>query len=328
MTFDLLKAGKRLAGALAATVLSASALAQQAFPSKPVTLVVPFAAGGTLDVFARKLGQSLSAKWGQTVLVENKPGSSEVIGVQRLLSSAPDGHTIMLAGALSFTLNQMTFDKPAYDPADLQPVTRMFNINLAFVVPAQGSPASFKEMVEQSKEKGNLMFGSAGGVGGQLHLAYMSVVNESGAKFDFVPYNGIAPTMQDMLGGRVHAMLANVAPPIGPQLEAGTVKALAFGGQTRSKKFPDVPTFRELGYPDVNAAFYTGLAVPKGTPMPVVEQIAADVRSVLMDPAFARENLEPNGIEVVADTPAEFAAYLAKDTEVKRAQLKQAGLLK
>lgn len=302
--------------------------AGETFPSKPVTLIVPFAPGGTLDVFSRNLGQALSKSWGQSVIVENKPGSSEMLGVQRLLSAPPDGHTILVAGALSFTLNQLTFEELSYDPDKLEPVTRMFNVNLAWIVPEENAPDSFSDFVEQSKQKGNFMFGSAGGVGGQLHLAYLDVVSESGAVLDFVPYNGIAPTLQDLLGGRVNAVLAGVAPPVGAHIESGRVKALAVGGQSRSKRFPDIPTFREIGYPQVNASFYTGLAVPSGTPKAIVERIAADVRTVLMDPEFAQLNLDPHGIEVIADTPNEFATYLVKDLDIKRKTLKDAGLLK
>jgi tripartite-type tricarboxylate transporter receptor subunit TctC len=307
----------------------AGALARspEKFPSKRVTLIVPFAAGGTLDVLARHLGRELEAKWAVPVIVENRPGASEVRGVQQLLAAPADGHTLLVAGALSFTLNRLSFEQPPYDADKLRPVTRMFNMNLGLLVPGDSPYKSFADFVAASRRDQPLLFGSAGGKGGQVHMAFLDVVAESGARLDFVPYNGTAPALQDLIGRRVDAMLAGVAPPIGPHLQNGTLKGLAIGGSVRSRSYPAIPTFRELGYAHLSTAFYTALAVPTGTPEAVVEQIADDVRAILQQPQFVQERLEPHGIEVVADRPAEFAAFLAKDLEIKRERLRSAGLL-
>lgn len=311
---------------LLATMAPGLAGAAPHFPSKPVTFVVPYAPGGPADVFTRALSRELEAKWGVRVLVENKPGSSEVIGAQRVIASAPDGHTIFVGGALAYTLNRLTFDKMPYDPDKLLPISRLVSFNLTLVTRGETPAQNLKEFVKLSQQNKEMAFASAGGQGGQVHVAYMDLLHDTGAVLKFIPYNGFAPVLQDLLGGRVDATLAGVA-VIKPHLDTGRAKALAVGGASRAKLMPSVPTFRELGYPDINASFYCGLAVPAGTPVDVIETIVRDARSVMQSPDFAQRHLDPAAAEMVADSPAEFAAYLAREREHQAGRLRNAGLL-
>jgi tripartite-type tricarboxylate transporter receptor subunit TctC len=318
---------RRLSMAIATALLSMAsptlALASEKFPSRAVTFVVPYAPGGPADVFTRALSQELEKLWRVPVVVDNKPGAAEVVGAQRVIASAPDGHTVFVGGALAFTLNRLTFDKLPYDPDKLLPISRLVHFNLALVVRGDTAAANLNEFVALSRRGQRLHFGSAGGQGGQVHMAYLDLTHDTGMALDFIPYNGLAPVMQDLLGGRVDTTLAGVAPSR-PHLESGRMRALAVGGSARSKLMPDVPTFRELGYPNVNASFYSALAVPAGTPAGVVDRLVLDVRAVLQSPEFAQRHLEPAAAELVADSPAEFAAYLARERTHLAARLQSA----
>lgn len=297
----------------------------QAFPSKPVTFVVPYPAGGPIDAVARAMGQKLSERWKQTVIIDNRPGGSEVIASQVVRVAVPDGHTILVAGDPALSINQFTFKKLAYDPVhDFTPVTRLVTFNMALVVPATLPVGNLKEFVAYAKSKpGTLSFGSAG-QGGPVHFSYTDLASTTGIDMTFVPYTGLAPIIQDMLGGRIDATFGALS-VLHPHITAGKLKALAVGGKTRSKLLPDVPTFDELGYKGIDASFYIGLAVPSKTPADVVTKIANDVREVITTPEFISKNIDLFALEVSADGPSGFAEFLVANRKHQAQRVKLSG---
>lgn len=295
------------------------------FPSKPVTLVVPYPPGGPIDAIARAVAIKLGERWKQSVNVDNRPGGSEVIASQLVINSRPDGYTILVAGDPAVAVNQFTFKNLPYDPErDFAPVIRMVNFNMAFVVPSSNPVSSMIEFLTYSKGRpGALAFGSAG-QGGPVHFAYTDLKTAAGVDLNFIPYPGLAPIITDMLGGRIDATFGAVA-TVQPYVSSGKLKALAIGGQRRSKILPDVPTLEELGLKDVIASFYIGLVVPSKTPADVVSFIAREVREVMTTPEFIAKTIDPFAVELVADDPASFKTFLVANRKLQAARVKASG---
>ena len=308
--------------AFAASVTPAVA---DVFPSKPVTLVVPYPPGGPIDVIARNVAIRLGEKWKQSVNVDNRPGGSEVIASQHVAGSRPDGYTILVAGDPSVSVNQFTFKKLPYDPErDFTPVIRMVSFNMAFVVPSTAPVSTMKEFITYAKSKpGALAFGSSG-QGGPVHFSYTDLKSVTGVDLNFAPYPGLAPIINDMLGGRIDATFGAVG-VVEPYVKAGKLKALAMGGAHRSKALPDVPTFDELGLKGIDATFFIGLVVPAKTPSDVVATIARDVREVMRAPDFVARTIDQYALDLVADDPVSFKNFLVANRVTQAARVKASG---
>lgn len=297
----------------------------QSYPSKPVRLLVPYAAGGPVDALARALAAKLGALWGQQVVVDNKPGGNEVIGANQLAQSAPDGYTLMLATDPTLSLNPYLFQKLSYDPfKGLQPITRVAMSNMALIVPANFPANTLKEFVALVKAQPEKYSYGSSGQGNGTHLALAWFAKETGLSMVHVPYKGLAPVIQDMLGGNVQATVGAVS-VISPFVESGKIKALAISGANRARSLPNVPTFAQAGYPWMEASFYYGLVAPAGLPPAMVDKIAADVRKVVRDKQFEKDNLDNFALEAIADTPQEFAQFLVKDRQLAAKKIQLAG---
>ena len=254
--------------------------AQEAWPTKPVRLVVPFAPGGSTDVIARMMAQKLSELWGQTVLVDNRAGAGGNLGADIVAKAPPDGYTLLL-GSGSITINPQLYKRMPFDTKkDLVPITNVAAGPMLIVVPDDSPARNIKDLIAMAREKpGAVNFGSAG-VGSQVHLAGENFANAAGIDVTHVPYKGEAPAYTDLMGHQTQFMVGNFA-AASALLGKGRLRALAVTGKTRSPLLPDVPTAAESGLPGFENTGWFGLLAPAGTPPAVLAKIQADAVKVL-----------------------------------------------
>jgi tripartite-type tricarboxylate transporter receptor subunit TctC len=299
---------------LAATLALFSTLAfGQAFPSKPVRLIVPAAAGGTVDILARALSSPLSEGLAQPVLVENRPGSGTNIGMEAVVRSDPDGHTI-LVGGVPVAINRVMYPKLAFDPAtDLAPVTLLVTAGNVLVVNPSLPVHSVKELIAYAKERpGQLNFGSPA-TGSTPHLAGELFNHLAGVKMVHVPYKGAAPALNDLIGGRLQLSFDNI-PPALPHVRAGRLRALAVTSAQRQADLPDLPTIVEAGLPGFEVSAWFGFLVPAATPAETVKRLESETAKVLAIP-LVRERLTQLGFQVDGRGAAAYRAYIRAEAE-------------
>ena len=315
--------GRRTLLTLAALCLGGAAFADN-YPSKPVKLVVPYPAGGPIDGVARGLAERLSRIWGQPVLIDNRGGANEIIAGDFTAKSVPDGYTIMLGTDPTFSGNQFLFKKLPFSPfTDLVPISRVVNVNMAFIVPGNLPVNTLKEFVAYVKANpGKFNYGSAG-AGGPTHLPFAAFLRQENLDMAHVAYKGIAPAAQDILSGQLQAMIAGSSAAT-PHIPTGKMKVLAINGPKRAKGLPNVPTFAEAGYPNTEMYFYLGLTAPKGTPKAIIDQIARDTRKVLADQSFVEKTLDVFGFDPISETPEQFAEFLKRDRAMTEKKVRDA----
>lgn len=291
------------AGVAVLLVFAAAAVAQEAYPSRAVSIVVPFPPGGGADILARVLGQKLSETWRQPVLVENKPGAAGVVGANGVARSEPDGYTLLMAASGAIV--------PA-NAKDLAPVTLVAAPPYMLLVHSSVPAASTREFIAYLKARpGQLNFASSG-VGSASHLSAELFMGLSGTKMTHVPYKGIGQAVTDLVSGQVQ-VLFGPPPAVLKQVQAGALKALAVTGPQRSVLWPEIPTVAESGVPGYDAVGWYGLLAPAKTPREVVLRIAAEVARSLQAPAVA-ERLSAVGATPAAGSPDDFARFLEADT--------------
>jgi tripartite-type tricarboxylate transporter receptor subunit TctC len=301
-----------LAGLAAPLPFAGSASAQAAFPSKPLTLVIPFPAGGPSDVFGRHLAQGLSSRLGQTVVAENKSGAAGLTGVD-FVAKANDPHVMGMMTASAGAIMQHLMPKMPYDPAkDIAPLTLMVRVQEMLVVNAKLGIDDFKSFVAAAKAKpGKLTCGSAG-TGGITHLAIELLKHEAGIDILHVPYRGAAPATNDLISGTVDSTLLDLSASL-PHLRSGSVKALAVTSDRRSPLLPDVPTMGEFGLPKVNSDNWYALISPAAAPaaarQKILDTAIATLRSKEVIDAYAAL-----GAVVVASTPEELANFMKAES--------------
>ncbi|MBH1965899.1 MAG: tripartite tricarboxylate transporter substrate binding protein [Comamonadaceae bacterium] len=314
-----------LALALAAGGVSTSALAQS-YPSRPIKIVVPYPAGGPIDALARAFGERLSATLGQPVIIDNKGGANEIIGADAVSKSQPDGYTMLLATDAALSLNPFLYSKLPYDPQrDLIPVSRIVNVNMALIAKGSLPASNLKEFIALMKKDSSKHNYGSSSPGSTTHLSFEALKKAGGFDVRNIPYKGIAPALQDLLGGNIDAMFAGVTAAT-PYVSSGKLKVLAISGQSRIDALPDVPTFKELGFPDLNAGFYMGVSVPKGTPRPIIDTLSRAIKQISNDKAYVSKFVQPNGYDVIGETPEEFAKFLERDRVVSQQRIKDAGV--
>ena len=303
---------------IVAVLLTTGLFSQQAalaqYPTKPVHIVVPYAAGGAVDAFARVLTQQLSEMWGQQVVVDNRPGASTMIGAEQVAKSPPDGYTLLLTAELTLVIVPHLYEKIPYDPLrDFAPVVALVSATQALVANPSLPVKTVKDLVALAKAKpGQLTFGSFGnGSTGHLNMEVLQAM--TGARFNHIPYNGAGPAMNDVIGGHIDFMLAALSIVKG-NVQAGKLHMIAVGSNHRSSEFPDVPTLSESGAPGFEAKSWFGLVAPAGTPPDVIKKINRDVTRVISDRAFAEKYLAAQGLESITDTPEQFAAFVRAET--------------
>ncbi len=291
---------------LGAAVLPLAAHAQGAWPTKPVRMIVPFAAGGTTDVVARMLGQKLSEMWGQPVTVENRAGAGGNIGADLVAKSTPDGYTLLMASGSIVTVNPHLYKSMPFDvKKDLVPITKVASGPMLVVVPEASEARTLAELIATARAKpGALRFGSAG-IGSQVHMAAENFADAAKIDIVHIPYKGEAPAYTDLIGGQTQLMVGNFA-AASALLGNGRLRALAVTGLERSKQLPDVPTASEAGLPGFENTGWFGLLAPTGTPAAILAKVRDDTVKALGS-ADARAKLDQQGMVAVGDTPAEFA---------------------
>ena len=299
-----------LAGACAATC--DSALAQQDFPVKPVTLVIPFPPGGGTDTSGRILAEQLGKRWGQPVVVENRGGAAGQIGADAVAKSRPDGYTLLLGNIGTQSINPSLYKRLPYDPdRAFAPVSLVAELPLAMMV-NPGVPAhTTAEFIALAKEHPGEMSFSSAGAGGAPHLVAEMFKDRTGTQILHVPYRGGGPAVADLIAGHVQLSFMTVLEASG-HIKAGKLRALAVTSSRRVPALPDVPTLAESGLPGFDANSWVGLLAPAGTPAPIVDRIAADVRAILDDPAVKARYVQLGGIPH-ATTPGEFSKMIAED---------------
>lgn len=310
---------------LLAAVFSLFCFAVHAWPTKPVRIVVAYPPGGGIDVMARQLAEKLTPVWGQPVVVENRPGANTILATDAVAKSAPDGHTILLTTDATFSINPHLYAKLPYDAQrDFIPVTMLVLLQ-QLLVAHPGVPFNdLKGLIEAAKAKpGSINYASYGS-GSQPHLSGEMLKNKAGIDLVHVPYKGISLAVPAVMAGEVQLTFAGIATSM-PQLKAGRIKALAIGGPARSPLLPQVPTFAELGYPEVETHAWFGFFVPAGSPREAVTRIYQDTRKILDDPEFREKQLIAKGYDVVGSSPDEFMAYIRKDSESRARAVKISG---
>ena len=301
--------------------------AAQAYPSRPVHIVVPFPAGGGIDVLVRALAVELGTRWGQPVVVDNKSGAGSLIGAEAVARAAPDGYTLMATVNQTFTANRFLYKLLPYDPdRSFVPITLMVQSDHFILAKAALPAKDLRDLIVLARNgQSKLNYGSFGS-GSQPHLVFETLDQQEKLHIAHIPYRGIAPLLTALAAGEVD-LTTGSAGVAGPLLKAGKIKALAIAGKRRSPQFPDVPTTAEQGYPDVLASIWYGLFAPAGTPVEVVNHIATDVRSVLTQPAFAAQQAKARGLDVVNSTPQDLAATIRDETKSVGAMIRSAGVV-
>lgn len=299
------------AGIVAATPFAARA--QAAFPSKPITIVVGFSPGGTTDTLARIVGQYMSRDFGQSVIIDNRPGAGGNIGTQLVARAQPDGYTLLMGTVGTHAINQSLYKKLAFDPIkDFQPISRVALVpNLLVAHPSQPFK-TVKELIAHAKANpGKINFASSGS-GTSIHLSAEMFNQMAGTDMQHIPYKGSAPALTDLLAGQTALMFDNMPSVIG-HVRAGKLRPIAVTTPQRSPALPDVPTIAEAGVPGYSATSWFGILAPAGTPAPVVARLNATILKALADPEvkkkFAEQGAEPHG-----EKPEQFADFIRSET--------------
>ncbi len=310
---------------LAAPSLAHGQAAAPWSPSRPLRFVVPFPAGGATDVAARILAERLTEALGQPVVVENRTGSSGNIGVENVVRSAPDGHTLLMGTSGALTVNPHLFSNLGFDPArDLAPVSLAFTTDNALIVNPNMPAQTVAEFLALARSRpGAFSYGSAG-AGSSTHMAAELFRLAAGIQVLHVPYRGSAPALNDTVAGNVQFMVDQLASCIG-QVRAGSVRALAVTGPRRSPLLPDVPTMAEAGLPGAENTSWGAVLVPAGTPEAAIGRLGAAVREALAVPAV-KERMAQAGADAASSSPTELAALMRRETERWGKVVKEAGI--
>jgi tripartite-type tricarboxylate transporter receptor subunit TctC len=297
----------------------------QAWPSKSITLVVPFTPGGSTDILARLLGQKLQAALGQSVVVESRPGAGGSIGSEAVAKAAPDGHTLLMGHIGTLAVNPSIYPKLNYDPlksfAHVSMIARVHNV---LAVNPEVPAKTTQELIAYIKANPGKLNYATGGNGSAAHIATAALAVAAGLDIVHVPYRGTAPAMTDLLGGRVQLMFTG-APVVLPQAQAGKLRALGVSGLNRLSAAPDVPTVAEAGLPGFEASQWYGIVAPAGTPDAVVARLNTEIVKAMADPAVI-ERLAQEGAESWTTTPDAFRAHIISETARWAEVVRKAGI--
>jgi len=312
-----------ISGALAVMGFTQAAHAA-AYPEKSVRIIVPQTPGGGTDILTRLLAQKLSQRWGQPVVVENKPGAGGIIGLEAVAKSPNDGYTLLMSSDGPLAINVSLYKSLPYDPIkDFTAIATVGSVSFLIASRSDLPAKDFSEFVKLSQTSPNFSFGSAGN-GSLNHLIGEMINQATNMKLMHVPYKGVAPAITDLLGGRLTTVVATV-PSIATQIDGGALRALAVTSAKRSARLPNVPTIAEFGYPQFGVSPWIGLLAPGNLPQPIVDKINADVNALLQDPDVKQKIVE-QGMEPFATTPEQFRSRLRSDIERWGAVVKKAGV--
>ena len=301
---------------------AANAQVQPEYPNRSITLVVPYPAGGATDTLARFIGGKLQERWGQTVVILNKPGASGIIGAQYVLQAPADGYTV-LVGVTSMIQQPAMMSSLPYDPLkDFAPVVQTAHTSNLFLVPLNSSAKTMKEFVAQAKSHPGQYNFASWGPGSSAHIHGELLNQQAGLDLTHVPFQGSAPVIRNLIGGQISSAFVDI-PSATPHLKS--VRVLAVTGPQRIPGLPDVPTFTELGYKSFEPRGWHGLFLPAATPRPIVEKLSAEINRILQLPD-TEATIQALGMIRGGGTPDEFATAMRKDAAIYAEIIKDAGI--
>jgi len=314
-----------LAAAALCALAPLSSVQAQSWPSKPVHIVVPAPAGSSLDVVARLLGDKLKDRWGQPVIIDNKPGAGGMLGMDAVAKAPPDGHTLGIGFNGPIAFGPFMYRKMPYDPAkDLLPVVLTTSQPNVLAVQAGNPAKTLPEFVAWARQQGGkLNYGSVGN-GSSSHLTMELFKSVAGFEAVHVPYAGSPPAGTSLAAGETQALFT-VAPALLPLVQGGRVRLLAATSAKRTEAMPDLPTVAESGYPGFEALAWNGLFAPAGTPKAIVNRINTDVNAVMQDPAV-RENFAKQGLIIGGGSAASFKSFIDSESKKWGAIIQQVGI--
>jgi tripartite-type tricarboxylate transporter receptor subunit TctC len=293
------------------------------YPNQAIRMVVPYPPGGPTDITARVVAAEMSKTIGQSVVIDNRPGASGMIGSEMVTKAAPDGYTL-LANASIHVINPSVYPDMRFDAIkDFTPITQLAQVPLVLVVPANSPIKSVKDLVEYAKANpGKVNFGSAGSASAQ-HLAGESFKIAAGIQMQHIPYKGSAPALTDLAGGQLQLMFDSM-PSATPMINSGKLRAIAVTTTVRAKARPDLPTIAESGFSGFDISTWYAYWAPKGTPADIIEKLAASAAQALKNPEVIAK-YEAMGAEPVGSTPAQFAAYVESEAKKWNDIVKKSG---
>ena len=320
-----LRPSRRSLVLLAAATLPAPALAQ-AYPDRPLRFVIPWPPGGTNDIVGRLIADGLAHRLGQPVVIENRGGAGGALGAEVVAKSAPDGYALLLGGSGSLTINQLVRKRLPYDPATAFAPVGMIGSGANVIIVHPSVPATnLRELQAVARTANPPLNYASPGVGSTGHAAGALITQVLGVEMQHVPYRGTGPAMNDVVAGRIQ-VFTNALAPMQPQIEAGTVRALAIAGAHRNAALPNVPTTTEAGFPDIQAATWYALFATGGTPPDRVDRLFAALSATLAD-GDIRKKLEDSGLDVEpSESPAAFARFVAEDAARWEPVVRRAGV--
>jgi tripartite-type tricarboxylate transporter receptor subunit TctC len=319
-----------LARTFASLAFCSLALAQpaaaQTYPSRPVTIVAPYAAGGGADLIARLMAQKLTERLGQSFVVENRLGAGGVIAASSVAKATPDGYTLLVAASTQLAIQVTLHKKLPYDPAtDFMPVALLASVPFVLIVNPSLPVHSVPELIALAKQKpGQLTFGSSG-VGGPPHLFTELLKTMTGIEMTHIPYKGTAQAMTDVIAGHVPIIFSDLAPAI-PQLKAGQLRALGISSAVRFAGMPEIPPLAEAGVPGFDAVSWLALVAPAATPPEVVDKLHATVKQIMAEPAVQQRFVDLGNIPLVSPPPDELRRYVKSEIVRWGKVVTQAGL--
>lgn len=296
----------------------------QTYPSKPIRMIVPFAAGGGTDLVARAVSQKMGERMGASIVVDNRPGANANIGNELAAKAVPDGYTLLMTSS-ALTINPSLYKSLPYDPVrDFAPISLATFVPYVLVVHPNVGVSSLKDLVQVARvKKGGLTYGSAG-PGNATHLGMALLEHVAKVNMVHVPYKGTGQVVTDLLGGHIQLAWTTI-PPVLAHIKSGRLKGLAVGSPKRSKALSDIATTEELGFKGVDAASWFGMLAPAGTPTAIVNRLNKEALLALSSPDFA-EQLSAEGAEPAGNTPQQFAAFIKSEVSKWREVVRIAGL--
>jgi tripartite-type tricarboxylate transporter receptor subunit TctC len=299
-------------GCAAVLCVSSQPAGGQGYPVKPIRLIVPFTPAGATDVLARIVGEGLSKRLGQKIIVDNRPGAGGNIGAQLTAQAAPDGYTLIMGPSSVYAIAMTLYASPGYDLVrDLAPVSTVANVPHVLVVPPSLNVKSVKELIAAAQARPDALNAASQGTGTVSHLEAEMFQSMAGVRFTHVPYKGSTPAQMDLLAGRVDLMFDSIAATL-PQVRAGKLRPLAVCSEHRSAAYPGVPTMAESGLAGYKAESWLGILVPARTPRSIVDLLNRELVALLADPE-TRATLSERGFEPLSSTPEQFAARIRSE---------------
>ena len=309
-----------------AAIFGASLATAQDYPSRAITLVVPFSAGATPDIVGRIVGNALRERVSVPVIVENRPGAGGNIGARYVASKPADGYTLLVVPMGTLAVNQWLYKSVPYVPEkDFTPINNLVGVPNVLVVGPQSKWRSVQDVLAAAKTQSSSPTYGSSGLGTSIHLCMELMKAQAGVNMLHVPYKGSADALSDLLGGRLDVVCSNI-PPVLSLVREGKLNALATTGQTRNSLLPNLPTVAEAGLPGFEAMAWIGIAGPAGVPARIQERLHADISSVLSDPKVVKQ-LTDLGLVVMNQGPKEFTRFIAEDSARWKKVISNAGLL-